>query len=92
MGMDVLDISYRIEKRFGVRLEPPDLVDACEANSYDLTAGMLHEIVCEKCQREGLEIPTSSWTRIRLILAETLAKPVREIKRDAWLCRNLGCE
>lgn len=92
MGIDAEDIGYRIDQSFGIRLEVADLQEVCDAHGRDCTAGMLHDIVCAKCEKLGVAIPTSSWTRIRLILAETLCVPVDSIRRDAWLIRDLGCD
>lgn len=90
MGMDFVDFFYRLEKLFGIRLEPEDLFDEWRQNGNDCTAGRLHEIMCEKCRQKALPVPTSSWTRIRLAIARTLACPVKDVKREVWLRRDLG--
>jgi hypothetical protein len=90
MGIDFEDVSFRINEHFGVRLEVEDVADVCRENDFDCTAGQLHDIICEKCRRRGIPVPISSWTRIRLVLASTLSRRVKEVKRDAWLRRELG--
>ena len=90
MGVDFLDFSFEIEKQFGVRLEPADLIDQWNANGGDCTAGQLHEIVCEKCRDSGVAVPRSSWNRIRVALVRALGVRVKEVKPDAWLRRDLG--
>lgn len=90
MGIDAEDIGYRIDQSFGIHLEFADIQEVCDAHGRDCTAGMLHDIA--KCERMGVAVPKSSWTRLQLILAEALCLPIDNIRRDAWLIRDLGCD
>lgn len=89
MGLDFLDLSFELEKQFGVRLEPADLVDEWMAHGGDCTAGHLHKVVCDKCLANDLPVPRGSWNRIRIALVKTLGVAVSEVTRDAWLRRDL---
>jgi hypothetical protein len=89
MGVDFLDLSFQVEKQFGVRLEPDDLRDEWMANGGDCTAGHLHDVICEKCRASGLPIRRGSWNRLRIALVRTLGVSVSEVTRDAWLRRDL---
>jgi hypothetical protein len=89
MGIDFLDLSFELEKQFGVPLEPADLIDIWRTQGNDCTAGQLHEIMCDKCCRICLPVPRSSWNRVRIALVKTLGVSVREVTPGAWLRRDL---
>ncbi|MEX0717933.1 MAG: hypothetical protein WD066_15165 [Planctomycetaceae bacterium] len=96
MGIDFLDIRFRLEKRFEVRLDRHSetallaTFEAASPEERDFTAGALHDWICEECRRAGRPVPTSSWTRVKLTLAEVLLIAPHEIRRDSRLVRDLG--
>jgi hypothetical protein len=45
MGVDFLDLSLEIQKLFGSRLEPADILPIWKAHGNDCTVGDLHDIV-----------------------------------------------
>jgi hypothetical protein len=91
MGVDFLDVSFEIEKQFGVRIEPADIVESPEwdAAKKDCTAGGLHRIICRKCEAENIPVPRGSWNRMRIALMKSLVVGADEIKSDAWLIHDL---
>jgi hypothetical protein len=89
VGIDFLDVSFELEKQFGVRLEPEDLLPVWTARGNDCTVADLHDVVVQKCRLMNLRVPRSSWNRIRIALVKSLGVPVREMKRDAWLRKDL---
>jgi hypothetical protein len=90
MGIDFLDVAFRIEKQFGVRIEPADILPAwTKDDRNDVTAGEFHEIICEKCREQGIKVPRSSWNQLKLALVDALGVTPSEIKKDAWLRKDL---
>lgn len=90
MGVDFLDLSMELEKRFGVRIEPDDVLTLWTSHENDCTAGQLHDLVCGKCRELGLIVPRSSWNRVKIALVNSLGVYPSEIKKDTWLKRELG--
>lgn len=91
MGLDFLDVSFEIEKQFGVRIVPADLIESSEwdAAKKDCTAGGLHRIICQKCEAEGIPVPRSSWNRMRIALMKSAGIDADEVKEGAWLIHDL---
>jgi hypothetical protein len=91
MGVDFLDVSFEIEKQFGVRIEPADIIESPEWDTAkkDCTAGGLHRIICRKCEVESIPVPPGCWNRVRIALMKSLAVSANEIKSDAWLVHDL---
>jgi hypothetical protein len=91
MGIDVLDIMFRIEKRFGIRIVGADWTDLVGKRSPpDITAGELWFLVAAKLHEAHLPVPRSCWNAVRVILSQALRVPPREIKKESWLIRELG--
>jgi hypothetical protein len=86
------DTSFALEQQFGVRLDIHELRNEWNANGNDCTAGRLHEMVCDKCRDSGIPVPRSSWNRVRVALVRTLGVAVAEVKKDAWLRKDLECD
>ena len=91
MGIDLLDIRFRIEKRFGVTLEIGDMeCFAANRHPFDITAAELHFLVGAKLQEAGRPVPRGCWNGIRLVLAEALCVSPHKIKPESWLVKDLG--
>jgi hypothetical protein len=89
MGVDFLDLSFEVEKQFGIRLEPDDLRPVWMTHGGDCTVGNLHDLIVEKCRSANVPVPRTSWNRLRIALVKSLGVRVDRIKRDAWLRRDL---
>jgi hypothetical protein len=94
MGIDLLDFSFRIEKRFGIKINREDY-RALEPSwmsrkPIDLTAGEMHDWVVTLCEARGIQVPHSSWNRVRLELAKVVGKPPQIIRRETLVKRDLG--
>ncbi len=91
MGIDFLDLTFRIEKLLGVTLDNDDWFESAKGRARgDMTAGELHFLVGVKLREAELPVPWSCWTRVRVAVAETAGVPIHEVKRDSWLCEDLG--
>ena len=96
MGVDFLDLTFQIEKRFSIKTNRDDvrLIEPCwlSRKPPDITAGELHDWVLKLCHARNVNVPHSSWNRVRLALATTVGKPPQIIHRDTLIRRDLGFE
>lgn len=98
MGVDLLDFTFRIERRFGIKTNRDDyrLLDEWalqrrpESKPHDLTAGELHDWVVKLCEARGVKVPHSSWNGVKLELAKVVGKPPQVIHRETLIVRDLG--
>ena len=91
MGIDLLDICFRIEKRYHVTLDAADLLSLVNREPpTDITAGDLHFLVGAKLREAGRPVPRSLWNGIRIALAEGLGVTPMDIKPGSWLIKELG--
>ena len=89
MGIDALDLAFRLEKRFGVRIRPGDCLPIFQARR-DLTVGGLHEVVCRRLREEGRPVPFASWNGVRLEVGKALGVSPLVIRRSSRLIADLG--
>jgi hypothetical protein len=93
MGLDSLDIAFRAERQFGVRLGPADLDPILRTRTRpDMTAGELHDLIVAKCASAGRAVPFSSWGRVKVILTDALGGSLTTIRRGSLLRRDLGMD
>jgi hypothetical protein len=98
MGIDYLDIHFRLEKALGIRLPPTSLywsrqereAGSVNTGKHDVTAGEVHTNLCEALVELGHEVPANSWEIVRACLGEALGFPPGEVKPEHWLIRDLG--
>jgi len=91
MGIDALDIVFRIEKRYNVKVDMQDWVElANHRTPGDLTAGELHFLIGASLQESNQPVPRSLWNGLRVILAQSLAVSPQKIKPESWLIKDLG--
>jgi hypothetical protein len=94
LGIDFLDIVFRLEKefRFDARLQPAPWDDRPVPN---LTAGQLHHWVCERLMYTGRPVPSDSWPRVQRCIGEALGMPesqILDIRPEDRLVQDLGAE
>lgn len=92
MGIDTLDIIFRLEKRFDIKI-PRNMLfeEPWNWRRGDLQVGQLHEQVCSRLKQLGWPIPRSSWHRVKLCVAESLGVELRKVRPESWLFKELGC-
>jgi len=89
MGIDFLDVSFEVEKQFGGRITPDDVLPVWNSHNGDCTVEEFHDMIFHKCISCGVTVPRSSWNRVKIILVKTLGVAVEEVKKEAWLRRDL---
>ena len=93
MGVDLLDLRFRVEHEFGVDPagEPLRRI-AIQRQPPDITAGELHDLICDLCRAAGTPVPSDSWRRLTLILSAVSAVDPSEITKESGLIHDLGME
>lgn len=89
MGVDMLDFTFRIEKRFEIKINRDDyrIVEEWaterrpKSRPHDLTAGELHDWVVKLCEARGIIVPYSSWNRVKVELSKTVGKRPQVVHR-----------
>ena len=69
MGIDMLDLVFRLESQFHVTIEWEPLDRAAQRYTpWDITAGDVHRVVYGICRDAGVAVPASSWHRVKLAI------------------------
>jgi hypothetical protein len=71
MGLDILEVVFAIEDRFGIFINTDDWDSLTGSKcTGDFTAGELHFLVGVKLREAGRSVPRSCWNGIRVELAK----------------------
>lgn len=89
MGVDFLDIQFRLEKVFGFEDLGRSYADFLESKGVGVTAGDLHDFVCSRLVEEGRP-PHGSWPRLKILLHDALGAKPAEVCRGSRLMADLG--
>jgi len=91
MGFQLLDMTFRSEKRFGVKLKERDFVRLTGISATHVpTVGDFHNWVCQSCREQGVPIPHGSWRRIKLIIVDVTGTPPSKIRKESLLNSEIG--
>ncbi len=83
MGLDLLDITFRIEKEFEIDLSPDDLNSV--VRDQDILVGDLYELVLQKlhlrdCLRHDIRLNYALWREIRDMIHSVTEVPLDQIE------------
>jgi len=94
MGIDFLDLNFRVEKRFGVQLHVADFPPEILHNNALLTAGLYSDTVQRKinARLRGTGQPEAGdvWPQVRDLIAATVQMDPHEITPESRLIQDLG--
>ncbi len=95
MGIDLLDIRFRLEKRFNIALIREQFdVDLWELahrrQPPDFTAGEIYELLLQELKRQNRDVPENSWWLFCFCVSEALGLDAREIQPDSLMEADLG--
>lgn len=98
MGLDHLDMTFRIEKAFGFKWDLNGDADvkrlwAIRANQDiedDCTAGDVHTFVCLRLRELGREVPHDSWRQLQEIIVKVTRCEVEDVRPESYLKKDLG--
>lgn len=83
MGIDLLDITFRLEKTFDVPFTGEDMAslvsdrDICVGDLYDL---ILHRLAMKDAVRDDIELNYALWNELRGVLHEATNVPVEHVE------------
>jgi hypothetical protein len=95
MGLDILDLVFRLERRFGIRISRDNLYKALDkSESPDMKVGELFEYVRRRAVLAGVldeEMDAESlWIMFLRDVSDALGVEPCEVAKDQWLVRDLG--
>lgn len=93
MGMDLVDMQFRLEREFGVAPTNDDLEELARGyKPFDIRVGDLYVRMGNLCRSQWLPFPGDSWPRFQRILSEVTGVDAKDIQTDLLLVRDLGVE
>ena len=83
MGLDLLDVTFRIEKEFGVKLSRDDILDLIR--DEDIVVGDLYELLLRKIHlwdlgRYSVQLNAELWSQMRAALHSATGVPLEQIE------------
>jgi hypothetical protein len=89
-GIDWLDVVWRLEREFKLKLTGSDFERFTAEERTGLTAGQLWYTVAGKLRQTGIEVPGNGWERSIVALCEALNVDAERVNPDARLYADLG--
>jgi hypothetical protein len=96
MGLDLLDLFFRLERTFAIRIERVEIEDLFRIGQRrDITVGELFGIVRSKIPLTSLlldeEIDTELiWSMFQRALSDSLGVDTEEITKEKWILHEFG--
>jgi hypothetical protein len=96
VGIEILDICFRLERVFGVKLTQNDLLKLRELNAdRDILVGDLFDLVHANAYQNGLideelDGEANLWTMFQQVIVDATGADLDEVQRDRGLVRDLG--
>jgi acyl carrier protein len=95
MGLELLDLAFRLERRFGVRVSRDQLSKLAMRNDPpDIRVGDLFNFIRGEDPQTGvldLELDAGAlWTIFQREISDTLGIDLEEVTKDKGLIRDLG--
>jgi hypothetical protein len=92
MGLDFLDLIYRLERVFEIRIHREIMEDRLNlsANARDIRVRDLTSYIEFEVQRQNPEFNQPVFPLVKQHIAECLDVPESEVIADAWMIRDLG--
>ncbi len=97
MGIDLIDLAFRLERHFGVKLTIDQLRKMWIKNEPpDIRVGELFDFVRRKVPEAGvLDLDADAdilWPLFQRDVSDALDVELREVTKDKWLAHDLGAE
>lgn len=93
MGLDILDLVFRLECAFGINLNRGD-VDALfdQHRPPDLRLGDLFEHARRRAVRSGTTLLDGEgyWPKFQQVVSDSTGVDHAAVMKDTWLTRDLG--
>jgi hypothetical protein len=93
MGFVLLDITFRIERAFGIRLPkgwPDQLGIVWDEGGNDATLAQFHDFVLRLCREQDITTPVESWPMLVQIVEDATGMGTDEITSDTKIVRDIA--
>jgi hypothetical protein len=95
MGIDLLDLAFRLERQFGVRVSSHQLSKLAMRNDPpDIRVGDLFDLLCSDVPRFGvLDLALDAetlWPTYQRAISDALGVDLAEVTKDKALDHDLG--
>ncbi len=90
MGLEFLDLTFRLERDFAVALPKRSFLQEADVYRRDIRAEQVHEGIRTFLKHSSFPIPEDSWQRIQKSIAGTVGLKPEQVMRDSWLIKDLG--
>ena len=96
MGLDIMDLFFRLERNFGIRISRPEIAPLFrEKQPPDILVGDLLEFLRRKSPTgvTVLDDETDAeliWSMLRHTVSDALGVEPGEVTKDRWIIHDLG--
>ncbi len=95
MGIDILDVIYRLERRFGIVMRREDWIELMRKNGIaDIPVGDLFALIKDRIRSSNAmddEIDADwTWPAFQIEISHALGVEPDEVQPDRWIVGDLG--
>jgi hypothetical protein len=93
MGMVLLDMTFRVERAFRVRVPKgwhEQLGISWQDGGSDATLGQYHEFVLRLCKEQGAVVPAESWPMLIRIVEDASGLDRAQITPETRIVHDIG--
>lgn len=94
MGVDWLDITFRLEREFDIKLRQAFTAPFFQARQDGarraITCGDVCEMVIAACNEQGRPVPFSAWRRVKVCIGKGCGAKLKTVVKSASLT-EIGC-
>jgi len=91
MGMVLLDVTFRVERAFGIDMPRDGWSEmGIQRAGDDVTVGQYHAYIRAQCEAQGKPIPTDSWPVLVRLICDASGCRENEITPQTWLIKDIA--
>src|SRR5262249_796160 len=90
MGMILLDVEFRAERAFKIRIPRNWPAEVVREGETDATLDQFHEYLLRLCREQSVIAPKDSWERVLKIIVDASCADESQLGRDTQLIRDIA--
>lgn len=91
MGLVLLDLTFRVEEAFKIRIPKTWFEDLGLRNAgEDVTLGRYQLFIEQLCREQGVEVPADSWGKLHKCVVDANGMDEDEVTPETWLIKEVG--